>query len=422
MSCLYFWIREKQFKRPSKLTLSISPVDVNYPLDRNKYRKRCKHKDFEKLVIHETPSLSQAYDLLKTPWFRHKIISSNKIFNIEFKINKELPENTKDFHFDPDIFNEKSFLVIFSSTVGKRKKFYWKVAGDNKFLSFELSDKILSDFFQNFIVHEVKNNRNGLLSSFESKSELDIRDFHRIIGHHFLLMAPKGTSENLIKKLIPSGFDLYSGMGHNFLVMAAEQSRDDIVDKLLPYNFDLNESISGMYALNNTLVIVGCHMKNIQFSAIDIAWQNYTVGSDTEDQRRRSNKIILSLLNKNSRLPGPHVAFKYEKASEEVKKFIDMCEKVHSYAQIDDIENLTTEITQHPHLRHFCNRNNQSIMFYAKQQQKLKIINLLSSLNISIGSHEDPEHGYLHQIPLECVFNKKAVIKFFGLNHKEKHQ
>ena len=145
------------------MTLSISPVDVNFLLDRNKFRIRFKHKDFEKLVIHETPSLSKAYDLLKTPWFRHKIISSNKIFNIEFKINKELPEHSRDFHFDPDIFNEKSFLVIFSSTLGKRKKFYWKVAGDNKFLSFELSDKTLSDFFQKFIVHEVKNNRNGKL-------------------------------------------------------------------------------------------------------------------------------------------------------------------------------------------------------------------------------------------------------------------
>lgn len=134
---------------------------MNFPLDRNAFHKRFKHKDFEKLIFHETPSLSKAHNLLQTPWFRQKVIGSNKIFNIEFKINEELQENIRNFSFDPDIFTEKSFLVIFSSTVGKRKKFYWKVAGDNKFLSFELSDKILSDFFQNFITHEVKNNRNG---------------------------------------------------------------------------------------------------------------------------------------------------------------------------------------------------------------------------------------------------------------------
>ncbi|XP_070503396.1 uncharacterized protein [Chironomus tepperi] len=418
MSCIYNWIKERETNRSTRLMFSISPVEVEFPLKRNKFLKRCKHKNFEKLVIHETPSLSKAHDLLKTPWFRNKVVNSNKVFNIEFQINEELPKSIKTFRFDPDVFSEKSFLVIFSSTVEKRKKFYWKVAGDNKFLSFELSDKTLSDFFQNFIAHEVKNNRNGLLSTFEPNSEIHIRDFHRIIGHPFLLLAPKNTCEDLIKRLIPSGFDLYSGMGHNFLVMAAEQTRDDIVDKLLPYNFDLNEGISGMYSLNNTLVIVGCHMKNIQFSAIDIAWQNYTVGSDTEDQRRRSNKIIISLLNGNSRLPGPHVAFKYEKASEEVKNFINICEKVHRYAQNDEIENLRTEIANHPHLRHFCDRNNQSVMFYAKKQQKLEIVNLLSSLNISIGSHEDPEFGYLHQIPLECVFEKKAVIKFFGLNQE----
>lgn len=260
----------------------------------------------------------------------------------------------------------------------------------------------------------------GLLSTFQPNSEIEIRDFHRIIGHHFLLMAPKDTCEDLIKRIIPTGFDLYSGMGHNFLVMASEQTRDDIVEKLLPFDFDLNEGISGMYALNNTLVIVGCHMKNIQFSAIDIAWQNYTLGSDTEDQKRRSNKIILSLLNRNSRFPGPHVAFKYEKASIEVKEFINMCEKVHYYAQNGDLENLRTEITKHSHLKHFCDRNNQSVMFYAKKQEKSEIVSLLSSFNIEIGSHEDPDCGYQHQIPLECVFDKKAVIKFFGLKH-EKH-
>jgi hypothetical protein len=256
----------------------------------------------------------------------------------------------------------------------------------------------------------------GLLSTFDSNFEIDIRDFHRIIGHHCLLKAPKETCEDLIERVIPGDIDLYSGIGRNFLVMAAEQSRDDLVDKLLPFDFDLNEGVSGMYALNNTLVIVGCHMKNIQFSAIDIAWQNYTVGSDTKDQRSRSNKIILSLLNRNSRLPGPHVAFKYESASKEVKMFINMCEKVHSYAQHDDIENLLTEIAKHPHLRHFCDRNNQSVMFYAKKHQKWEIVDLLVSLNVEIGSHEDPKRGYVHQIPLECVFEKKAVINFFGLD------
>lgn len=229
-------------------------------------------------------------------------------------------------------------------------------------------------------------------------------------------MAPKETCEDLIKGVIPCGFDLYSRKGHNFLVMAAQQTRDDLVEKLLQFDFDLNEGVSGMYALNNTLMIIGCHTKNIQFSAIDIAWQNYTIGSDTEDQKSRSNKIILSLLNKNSRLPGLHVAFKYENASKEVKKFIDMCEKVHSYAQNDDIKNLMTEIAKHPHLRNFCDRNNQSVMFYAKSQQKWELVYLLSSLNIEIGSHEDPERGYTHQIPMECVFEKKAVIKFFGLD------
>jgi hypothetical protein len=145
-----------------------SPVEVDFALD--KMRKRLKHKDFEKLIFHETPSLSKAFNLLKTPWFRNKIINSNRIFNIEFKIQEELPKKFQNFHFDPDIFVDKSFLIIFSSTVGKRKRFYWKVAGDNKFLSFEISDKILSDFFQNFITHEVKNNRNGKhLVSYESQ-------------------------------------------------------------------------------------------------------------------------------------------------------------------------------------------------------------------------------------------------------------
>ena len=137
------------------------PVEIRFPLFKNSFHKKLKKKHFEKLIVNETPSLSKAYDLLKTPWFREKIADNSKIFSVEFKIDKVLFKINENFYFDPDIFTERSFLIIFKSTVGKRTKFFWKVAGDNSFLKFELYDKVLSRYFRNFITQEVKNSRNG---------------------------------------------------------------------------------------------------------------------------------------------------------------------------------------------------------------------------------------------------------------------
>lgn len=84
-----------------------------------------------------------------------------------------------------------------------------------------------------------------------------------------------------------------------------------VVKKLLKYKFNLD------------------HTDHRSLNAIDMAWMCYTESKNNKVKRRKYNKIILMLLEANSKLPGPHVGFERKKASTKVHKFLRECEYFH---------------------------------------------------------------------------------------------
>ena len=110
--------------------------------------------------------------------------------------------------------------------------------------------------------------------------------------------------------------------GCSLLTLAVSDCLKTVVRKLLKYEFNLD------------------HKDYRNLNAIDVAWMNYIESSNNKVKRRKSNKIILMLLEANSKLPGSHVGFEMEKASKEVHKYLRECENFHE----DDIADLNLKI------------------------------------------------------------------------------
>jgi len=100
--------------------------------------------------------------------------------------------------------------------------------------------------------------------------------------------------------------DIVDRKQNNILMIAVEKNQPSRVKILLDYDFDVDYS------------------NNYNFSAIDIAWNNF-VKQENLKEKDESNQIILYLLKANSRRPND---FDYEKASKEVKEFVDNCESL----------------------------------------------------------------------------------------------
>lgn len=155
--------------------------------------------------------------------------------------------------------------------------------------------------------------------------------------------------------------------GQNLLLLAVLKGKHNVVQKLLNFEFDADE-------------------------AIDQAWKSYLeCNSNIDDDKKDSaDKIILELLRSNSRIPE---GFDYDKASKDVKEFINKCESLHCDVTEDRFDDLTIKLDSEPNLVHFYNRENQSLLDCALQHNKSKIFNYLDR-GLTIGCHEDLEILY----------------------------
>lgn len=110
--------------------------------------------------------------------------------------------------------------------------------------------------------------------------------------------------------------------GCSLLMLAISDCLKLVVRKLLKYKFSLE------------------HTDYRNLNAIDVAWMNYIESSNNKVKRRKYNKIILMLLEANSKLPEIHVGFEMKKASKEVHKFLRACENLYE----DEITDLNLKI------------------------------------------------------------------------------
>jgi len=155
------------------------------------------------------------------------------------------------------------------------------------------------------------------------------------------------------------------------LVLAASKNLKNVVENLLNRDFDADDAIDDAWKLFDEIV--------------------------NDDIKEKFNKIILCLLGANSRFPND---FEYEKASKEVKEFVDKCESLHNDVDEDDFDALKLKLESEQNLIHFYNRNSESLLAYSLKMRKFKIFELLDK-EVTTGCHEDLDDVYENMINKE---------------------
>ncbi|KAL7027087.1 hypothetical protein ACKWTF_005301 [Chironomus riparius] len=265
---------------------------VNFSLNQEKFLKQLRNQKFTMLKVSSIPKSSKVFELLCSSWFISEVLSIPHLFVIKLKVEEKIDE-----HFDEIFKNQliqlsaelskQIVIVLVSKVVHYHCKFYWKASGCENFYSVNVNkgnDKVVGKYLLGFLIREIKSGKSGILRQSQDKDKFELKD----IGN----------------------FD-----GRSLLTIAVSECFKQVVRKLLKYKFSLD------------------HKDSRNQNAIDVAWVNYIESSNNKVKRRKYNKIILMLLEANSKLPGPHVGFEMKNASKEVHKFIRECENFHE----DDI-------------------------------------------------------------------------------------
>lgn len=139
------------------------------------------------------------------------------------------------------------------------------------------------------------------------------------------------------------------------LLLAAEIGNSNPIETLLKYRIE-------------------SRLQEREVTAQSLAWEG------------RHFDVLLKLLKNN--LPFPPLIDASE-CSEELKKFIDMCEEFHEMIKDKNRKKLYEILNQNPNLRHFYNLANNSAIKTALDHKMIRIYDLLISKNLSFGPHED---------------------------------
>ncbi|KAL7014992.1 hypothetical protein ACKWTF_016234 [Chironomus riparius] len=315
-------------------------ISVNYTSEISDFIEKfeleaASKKDYEVLIIKDIPKIANAFTLLSELNFKQQITYKPNLFGILFKVNERVNENQEE---QPQIYDFKlkdKLLISFQSTIGKNgSKTFWKVPRIEKFKSIYIDDDEAQVIVHEFLVGEVKAGRTGIIEKFQLKSNVQLQDI--------------GDSE-----------------GRNLLILATNRIETSAVKALLKHEFDADEGI-------------------------DLAWNLIEQNNNNNERKSEIDEIILSLLKANSRFPEE---FEYEKASEDVKKFVDKCESLHVDADEDDFDSLKVKLDSEPNLIHFYDRYNESLLAYSLKMQKFKIMEFLNR-PITNGPHEDLNEIY----------------------------
>lgn len=146
-----------------------------------------------------------------------------------------------------------------------------------------------------------------------------------------------------------------------------------------------------------------------QLCTIDHAWNWYIKEMGLKNDGVLSKEILnimMTLLEKNSRLPSDLVRFDFEHAPELIANFIEKCEISHKYVIDDNIKGLKQELKKRKNLNQFYNRDNISLIQNTLKLKKFDIFDLLVSRNMGFGNFEE-----LKQIYEGLTIQEKMNIK-----------
>lgn len=143
----------------------------------------------------------------------------------------------------------------------------------------------------------------------------------------------------------------------NLLLSAAENGNAKIV-KFLLQTFDVNHTVK-------------------KKSAIDLAYE------------KKHFDVILVLLKANSRFPLNIKIYRgSQRIPDDLRKFIESCMEMHEAIDSLNEEKVLKVIEENPHVRHFYDRDNNSVLATAIRKHALSVYKLLITKNICLGPHE----------------------------------
>ncbi|XP_070504707.1 uncharacterized protein [Chironomus tepperi] len=298
---------------------------------------------FDVLIIINVISAFKGLQLISQNWFQPMICSHKNLIAVILRTNEAIFEDLPD---NLDLNFNNSILIAFQSTIGGHEsKTYWKTVGRDTFYSLEIDDDLTDDitsFCHEFLIEEIKNLKTGILENFQLKNKIRLQEI--------------GDDQE-----------------RNILVLATLKGQQNVVKNLLDHDLDPDD-------------------------AIDTAWELFNENGIDNEKKDEVNKIILNFLRANSKFPAD---FEYEKASKEVKEFVDKCESLHKDIDENNFDALKLKIESEPNIVHFYNRDSESLLAYSLRKRKFKIFEYLDK-EITVGCHEDLDDAYENMFVNEC--------------------
>ncbi|XP_070508868.1 uncharacterized protein [Chironomus tepperi] len=319
----------------------LSQVELNFSLNSDEFEQQLQTHDLTEcnlLIIVNVPSAAKGLKLISKDWFKSKVFSHENLHGISLKINEENIEK-----FDPNSHFNKlnqntSVCVSYQSTVGKcESKIYWKVKGHEGCYLVDIDEDItgdLSSFCLGYLVDEIRNGRIGIPDELSHINKIRLQEIKDFNGNDLLAIATSKNRLSIVKQLLENGFDADS--------------------------------------------------------SIDMAWQLFVDDKSDDKVKEEANELILCLLKANSRLPN---GYDHDKAPNDVKEFVKMCESLHEAVDDDDYDFIKLKLESEPNLVHFYNRNNESLLGYSLKMKRFIIFEFLDK-SITTGSHENLENVY----------------------------
>jgi len=147
-------------------------LNLDFSLDQKKFIKEFEEEKlklengiFDFVNIQNISSVQKSLELISEKWFRSQICGLKNLTGINLRINEEINEkfNEKPRSFEFSLINK--IVITFQSKISNHASInFWKVPGRDNFYSLFIDDdedEEITDFFQEFMVDEIKDTRSG---------------------------------------------------------------------------------------------------------------------------------------------------------------------------------------------------------------------------------------------------------------------
>lgn len=359
---------QQSFDLPSTDTTKASVViNIGENINTSAFIVEKEHGDsVEKWSINNCKNLDTAFEYLMSPNVKEQLLNTTTVFSIRFKINENFTDLTShQVHEISKAFINKSIVVFFEAPNDEHFMIYWKSSDSQQLLSldpykdeFTIHEKELCEFTEKFLVDSLGVKHSGLHRDFSLR-----QDAHKIQIH---LLADYRN--------------------YNLLLLACEKGNAAVVDNLLKKG-------------------INSELQNSKINAPTLAYKN------------NHFEVLKILIKANMTYPE---SFDIEKCPEEFTRFYETFDTLHNMIIARNSLRVHELIVDNPGYRFFYNSNNDSALKTALTNNCFDIYELLLSLNLYFGPHEDADSMIENFSNDEKVTLRDINFKYFK-GSPEKH-